>query len=70
VPTVLDLMDGPGMWIDRVLQRRPLDKLILDLSNLVSETYGHRELSTDHVRAPKRTIRCIGELAPSARRSL
>ncbi len=33
----------PGKWIDRVRQRRSLDKLILDLNSSVSETYGRRE---------------------------
>lgn len=37
------LMDVPGKWIDRAGQRRALDKLVLDLDSLVSETYGHRE---------------------------
>ena len=37
------LMNLPGMWIDRVRQRRPLDKLILDLDSSVSETYGRQE---------------------------
>jgi hypothetical protein len=34
------LLNLPGLWIDRVRQRRPLDKLILDLDSSVSETYG------------------------------
>ncbi len=37
------LMDLPGMWIDRVRERRALDKLILDLDSSVSETYGRQE---------------------------
>jgi hypothetical protein len=37
------LMNLPGMWIDGVRQRRPLDKLILDLDSSVSETYGFQE---------------------------
>jgi len=37
------LMDLPGKWIDRVRQRRALDKLILDLDSSVSETYGRQE---------------------------
>ncbi len=37
------LMDVPGKWIDRVGQRRSLDKPILDLNSSVSETYGRRE---------------------------
>ena len=42
------LMDVPGKWIDRVRQRRFLDKLILDLNPGVpgvSETCGCRERS-------------------------
>ena len=34
------LMDLPGKWIDRVRQRQPSDKIILDLDSSVSETYG------------------------------
>jgi hypothetical protein len=37
------LMNLPGMWVDRIRQRRPLDKLILDLDSSVSETYGRQE---------------------------
>lgn len=37
------LMDLPGRWIDRVRERRALDKLILDLDSSVSETYGRQE---------------------------
>jgi hypothetical protein len=37
------LMNLPGMWIDRVRDRRALDKLILDLDSSVSETYGRQE---------------------------
>ena len=37
------LMNLPGKWIDRVRQRRTLDKLILDLDSSVSETYGRQE---------------------------
>lgn len=37
------LMNLPGMWIDRVRERRALDKLILDLDSSVSETYGRQE---------------------------
>lgn len=37
------LMDVPWKWINRVGQRRPLDKLILDLDSSLSETYGRRE---------------------------
>jgi len=37
------LVNLPGMWVDRIRQRRPLDKLILDLDSSVSETYGRQE---------------------------
>jgi hypothetical protein len=37
------LMNLSGMWIDRVHQYCPLDKLILDLDSSVSETYGRQE---------------------------
>ena len=37
------LMDLPGMWVDRVRERRALDKLILDMDSSVSETYGRQE---------------------------
>jgi hypothetical protein len=50
------LMDLPGMRIERVRQRRSLDKLILDLNSSVSDTYGRLE----RFRAKRRGI------APSA----
>ena len=37
------LMALPGEWVDRVRQRRPVKKLILDMDSSVSETYGHQE---------------------------
>jgi hypothetical protein len=37
------LMDLPGRWIDRINQRRPGRKLILDLDSSVSPTHGHQE---------------------------
>ena len=37
------MMDVLGKWIDRVCQRRSLDKLILDPNSSLSETYGRRE---------------------------
>ena len=37
------LMDLPGRWVDRVGQRRPAGKLILDLDSSVSPTHGHQE---------------------------
>ncbi len=37
------LMNLPSVWIDRVRQRRALDKLILDLDSWVSETHGRQE---------------------------
>ena len=33
----------PGQWVDRVRQRRPLKKLILDLDSSVSPTHGQQE---------------------------
>lgn len=33
----------PGQWVDRVRQRKPLKKLILDMDSSVSETYGRQE---------------------------
>ncbi len=37
------LMDLSGEWIDRVHQRKPPNKLILDMDSSVSETYGQQE---------------------------
>ena len=37
------LMELPGKWIDRVQQRRPTDRVILDLDSSVSETHGQQE---------------------------
>jgi len=37
------LMNLPGKWIDRVRERRALDKLVLDVDSSVSETYGRQE---------------------------
>jgi hypothetical protein len=37
------LMDLSGEWIDKVHQRKPLKKLILDMDSSVSETYGQQE---------------------------
>jgi hypothetical protein len=37
------LLNVPGNWLDRVRQRRSLDKLILHLSGSVSDPYGRRE---------------------------
>ena len=33
----------PGQWVDRVCQRRPLKKLILDMDSSVSPTHGQQE---------------------------
>ncbi|MCH8342955.1 MAG: hypothetical protein IH983_03105 [Planctomycetes bacterium] len=33
----------PGQWVNRIRQRRPMKKLILDMDSSVSETYGRRE---------------------------
>ncbi len=37
------LMAMPGQWVDRIRQRRPMKKLILDMDSSVSETYGQQE---------------------------
>ena len=37
------LMALPVQWVDRVCQRRPFKKLILDMDSSVSETCGHQE---------------------------
>ncbi len=37
------LMAMPGLWVDRIRQRRPMKKLILDMDSSVSETYGQQE---------------------------
>jgi hypothetical protein len=37
------LIDLSGEWIDRVHQRKPPKKLILDMDSSVSETYGQQE---------------------------
>jgi len=37
------LMDLSGKWIEQVQQRRPLDRIILDLDSSVSETHGGQE---------------------------
>jgi len=43
-PDNLDaLMAMPGQWVDRIRQRRPTDKLILDMDSSVSPTYGQQE---------------------------
>jgi len=40
---LMSLRDMPRKWIDRVRQRRSLDKLIPDLNSSVSQTYGRQE---------------------------
>ena len=37
------LMAMPGQWVDRIRQRRPTNKLILDMDSSVSPTYGQQE---------------------------
>jgi len=37
------LMNMPGQWVDRLRQRWPIRKLILDMDSSVSETYGDQE---------------------------
>ncbi len=41
--TLADLMAMPSQWVARIRQRRPMKKLILDMDNAVSETYGQQE---------------------------
>ncbi len=40
---VMKLMDLSGKWIDKVHQRKPPKRLILDMDSSVSETYGQQE---------------------------
>ncbi len=40
---LLGLLDNCGQWIDRVHERRKLDKLILDMDSSESETYGNQQ---------------------------
>jgi hypothetical protein len=37
------LRDLSGLWTDRVRQRKPMDRIILDMDSSVSETYGQQE---------------------------
>jgi len=37
------LMNMPGQWVDLILQRRSIQKLVLDMDSSVSETYGEQE---------------------------
>ncbi len=37
------LVDLPGQWIDRVNQRRPPKRIVLDMDSSVSPTYGEQE---------------------------
>jgi hypothetical protein len=37
------LRDLSGLWIDRIQQRKPVDRVILDMDSSVSETYGQQE---------------------------
>lgn len=41
--TLADLMAMPAEWVDKIRQRCPMNKLILDLNTSVRQTYGHRE---------------------------
>ena len=36
-------MNMPGQWVDLIRQRRPIQKLILDMDSSLSETYGDQE---------------------------
>jgi hypothetical protein len=43
-PDNLDaLMKMPGYWVDRIRDRHPIKKLILDMDSSVSKTYGQQE---------------------------
>jgi hypothetical protein len=37
------LQNMAGLWIDRVHQTKPIDKIVLDMDSSVSETYGQQE---------------------------
>jgi len=37
------LTNLPGVWVDRVHQRKPLNQIILDMDSSVSPTYGNQE---------------------------
>jgi hypothetical protein len=37
------LTNMPGVWVDRVHQRKPLEQIILDMDSSVSPTYGNQE---------------------------
>ncbi|MBY0587251.1 IS1380 family transposase [bacterium] len=37
------LQNMAGLWIDRVHQAKPIDKIVLDMDSSVSETYGQQE---------------------------
>ena len=37
------LTNMPGVWVDRVHQRKPLNQIILDMDSSVSPTYGNQE---------------------------
>lgn len=37
------LMSVPGQWVDLIRRRRPINRLVLDMHNSVSETYGRQE---------------------------
>jgi hypothetical protein len=54
------LMDLPGMWVDRVHDRKGVTDIILDMDSSVSETYGQQEGSEyasvqDHPQADPAT---------------
>ncbi len=43
-PQNLELLTNlPGVWVDRVHQRKPLNQIILDMDSSVSPTYGNQE---------------------------
>ncbi len=47
---LVELMDLPGRWVDRVRQRSPLKEIILDMDSSVSPT--HRAAGRDRVQRP------------------
>ncbi|MCZ6811598.1 MAG: hypothetical protein O7D97_06290, partial [Planctomycetota bacterium] len=53
--TLSALMAMPGQWVDRIRQRCPMKKLILDMDSSVSDSCGRRErLVARHLPGPPR----------------
>ena len=40
---LVEIMDLPGRWVERVRQRKPLAEIVLDMDSSVSPTHGHQE---------------------------